>query len=195
MPPTPAAPRLRLAVHMERRRKELNLRWQDVSDAAGVSVRALQAVRTGGGELRPLTEAGIERGLQWRPGSIQRIYAGNDPIDLTGHASPESRAPEPAGADEQWQPPLSPGGLAATRPFADAIYAQLLDLAARGITNPAGNQVFPDSPTDASDWDNRAAVFSVQERVWMIAEAQRRQHAADERQAGAGLVQPALDRS
>jgi hypothetical protein len=74
--PTQPEERRRLAALMDERRLELGLRWQEVASAGGISLRALNNARTGDREIRPLTRRGIERGLRWAPGSIERILSG-----------------------------------------------------------------------------------------------------------------------
>ena len=77
---TQPSARARLAALMDERRLELRLTWQDVADRGGISLRALANARTGDAEIRPLTQAGIEGGLQWERGSVARILAGGDPV-------------------------------------------------------------------------------------------------------------------
>ena len=71
--------RRRLAELMDERRAELRLRWRDVADLGGVSYEVLRAVRHGTGEIRRLTQRGIEDGLKWAPGSVQDILDGGEP--------------------------------------------------------------------------------------------------------------------
>lgn len=73
---------LRLAQHLNDRRLELRLTWAEVADRAGISRDTMHNVRVGTSDIRDLTERGIEVALQWEPGSIDRIFAGNDPIPL-----------------------------------------------------------------------------------------------------------------
>ena len=79
--------RQRLAGRMEERRRELRLRWRDVAAAGDIALKTLHSVRTGTAGIAALTEAGIEAGLQWKPGSVRSIVAGGEP---------EAREPEPA---------------------------------------------------------------------------------------------------
>ncbi|HLK74037.1 MAG TPA: hypothetical protein VKU77_10370 [Streptosporangiaceae bacterium] len=81
MPTQPQA-RIRLADQMERRRLELGLRWQEVAEIGGVSLRAINNARTGTAEIRPLTQQGIARGLRWSSGSVRKILEGGDPEPL-----------------------------------------------------------------------------------------------------------------
>jgi len=78
VPITPEA-RQRLAGRMEDRRIELRLRWQDVAEAGGLSLKTLHSVRTGSAGIAPLTERGIDQGLQWESGSVRSIIGGGEP--------------------------------------------------------------------------------------------------------------------
>ena len=78
MPITPGA-RRKLADLMDDRRAELRLRWRDVADLGGVSYEVIRAVRNGTGEIRTLTQRGIETGLRWSPGSVRAILGDGDP--------------------------------------------------------------------------------------------------------------------
>lgn len=179
MLPTEPGARQRLAEHMERRRAELNLRWQDVSEAADVSVRALQSVRKGDGELRSLTEAGIERGLQWAPGSVRAILAGGDPAELPRPA-PAGRPPEPLAPERL--PAKFEEKRALARPYFDEIVSRLLS----AVSDPGGDWLFPDDPADAATWDLRADALSVEQRAWMIAVVRADDAIKREREPGAG---------
>ena len=85
MPISPDA-RRRLADLMDERRAELRLRWRDVADLGGVSYEVIRAVRNGTGEIRRLTQRGIEDGLRWAPGSVQAILDGGEPRPLDENA-------------------------------------------------------------------------------------------------------------
>lgn len=74
--PTQPEERQRLAALMDDRRLQLGMRWQQVADIGGISLRALNNARTGDREIRPLTRRGIEKGLQWAPGFIERFLSG-----------------------------------------------------------------------------------------------------------------------
>lgn len=83
---------------MDERRGELALTWQQVADEAGVSTETLYRIADGGRTPRTTTRKGIERALQWQPGSIDAIAASGKPAPL---AEPEqaSRPAEPDPAD------------------------------------------------------------------------------------------------
>ncbi len=103
MPNTPEVRRL-LGALMEERRLELGLRWQDVAERGGVSLKALHSARTGNASIRPLTQRAIEDGLRWEHGSIQRVMGDGDPIRL-----PSVSGVELADAPEQdREPPADP---------------------------------------------------------------------------------------
>jgi hypothetical protein len=63
---------------------------------------------------------------------------------------------------------------AADRPYADRIWQRLHALAAQGITDPSGAQLFPDSPADAKTWDGTAGRMDLGDRTWLVADLQRR---------------------
>ena len=81
MPARPPA-RQRLADLMESRRLELGLRWREVAEAGNISYEVIRAVRNGNGQIRPLSQHGIETGLHWSAGSVQRILDGGDPASI-----------------------------------------------------------------------------------------------------------------
>ena len=65
------------------------------------------------------------------------------------------------------------------------IWEQVVRLAAQGITDPAGSQMFPDSPDDAKAWDGIGSRLDIGDRVWLIADLRRRA-AARNRQTSVG---------
>ena len=71
-----------LAGHMERRQVELGLTWKQIADAGGISYEAVRAVRHGTADIRAQTRHGIDTGLRWTPGSVDRILSGGDPEPL-----------------------------------------------------------------------------------------------------------------
>jgi hypothetical protein len=62
----------------------------------------------------------------------------------------------------------------ADRPYADRIRGRLGLLRGQGIRNPSGEQLFPDSPADAREWDKYAADWETRDVVWLVADLQRR---------------------
>jgi hypothetical protein len=75
----------------------------------------------------------------------------------------------PAPPPDEGTPPMSPEQAAADRPWFDEINERRVALAAQGITNPSGAQMFPGSPGDAKAWDGIGDRWSVGDRVWFIA--------------------------
>jgi hypothetical protein len=96
--PTQPEERRRLAALMDERRLELGMRWQEVADAGGVSLRALNNARTGDREIRPLTRYGIEKGLKWARGSIERVLSGSG--ETPGGGDRRDPVPPPGDEDE-----------------------------------------------------------------------------------------------
>jgi transcriptional regulator with XRE-family HTH domain len=107
----------------------------------------------------------------------------------------EVEAADAAGASETFDvaksdtipsPPMTDAArTAADRPYADKIWQQLHALAAQGITDPSGHQLFPHFPADAQTWDDIGTRLDTPDRVWLIADlrrrdAERRRHSGTE---------------
>ena len=74
---------------MKQRRLALNLTQSDVAELAGVTVRTIGKLeRSEATKVKALTAAGIERALQWTPGSLDAIKNGGEPTEL--HQPPET---------------------------------------------------------------------------------------------------------
>jgi len=74
----------RLDRYINERRLELGpIRLQEVARLAGISVPTLTALRKGTNVPTEDTKHGVERALQWAPGSIDRILAGGEPAIAT----------------------------------------------------------------------------------------------------------------
>ncbi|OHQ78538.1 hypothetical protein HMPREF2708_10635 [Corynebacterium sp. HMSC073H12] len=68
---------------MKQRRLALNLTQSDVAELAGVTVRTVGKLeRSEATKVKALTAAGIERALQWEPGSLDAIKNGGGPTEL-----------------------------------------------------------------------------------------------------------------
>lgn len=68
---------------MKQRRLALNLTQSDVAELAGVTVRTVGKLeRSEATKVKALTAAGIERALQWAPGSLDAIHNGGEPTEL-----------------------------------------------------------------------------------------------------------------
>ncbi len=102
--------------------------------------------------------------------SLTAVLAGR--ADELTPAVPAPPAVVPPG--DGWLPPMTdPGRIASARPFADRIHARLRRLAALGVTDPDGEKMFGPG-ADAKTWDGTAGRWDLDERVWMIADMQRR---------------------
>jgi len=76
-------PYKRLDEAMRRRRLELGMKtWRDLALAGGISYETLRALRNGEGKPADATVHGLERALQWQPGSVQRVLDDKDPLPV-----------------------------------------------------------------------------------------------------------------
>lgn len=65
-------------------------RWRDLTDAAGISVETLRAIRKGEtAGMGSATEFKLERALRWAPGSIRAVMLGGDPMPVEDPRSGE----------------------------------------------------------------------------------------------------------
>lgn len=62
---------------MEDRRQELRLTWEQAAAKGSITTETLRQVRTGDRPIRPLTKRAIEEGLDWPPGTVNRILSGD----------------------------------------------------------------------------------------------------------------------
>lgn len=85
----------RLNELLDKRRLSLGLRWKDIANRAGVSHHTILQLRKGE-PVADLTTAGVERALQWEPGSIARILQDKPPVPK-GEAD---RDPTPLPAED-----------------------------------------------------------------------------------------------
>jgi hypothetical protein len=88
------SPRQRLARIMDERRRFLRLTWDQVADRGSISYETIRQVRSGSQEIRGLTKRGIEIGLGWTPGSLDRALEGGTPTPTAQtETQPATRAP------------------------------------------------------------------------------------------------------
>ena len=73
---------------MDRRRNELDMLWDEVAEAAGVSYQTLLNLRERA-NARSRTKHKVERALGWEPGSIDAITAGHNPTTTRPEAEIE----------------------------------------------------------------------------------------------------------
>lgn len=64
---------------MDARRLDLDLEWQDVAEAAKISVANLRSIRRGKTKPSSLTARRIENVLQWEHGGFEVAWAGGIP--------------------------------------------------------------------------------------------------------------------
>jgi hypothetical protein len=85
----------------------------------------------------------------------------------------DALAPVPAApSPDEDTPPMPPERAATTQPWFDEINERRIALAAQGVTNPAGAQMFGAGTADARAWDDHG-YWPVATRVWFIAEVRR----------------------
>lgn len=75
--------------------------------------------------------------------------------------------------DDAGQPGWPPERVAANRRYYDEINERRFALAAQGIIDPTGEQMFPGAPDDAKAWDGIGRRLPVGDRVWFIADLRR----------------------
>ena len=186
----------RLAGFVRERRTDLGMTQEDARAAGGPSTATMRLIEGALQEsYQPSTLRDLEKVLRWERGSAAQILAGGDPVPLGGEPEPlpepghhaRHRAPEAPAA--QWLPPLPDSAtIERARPHADAIWQRLRQLALQGIADPSGELMFPGDEADAADWDRRAGLLSLEERVWLIAAIRAREEARERGQGmGTGL--------
>jgi hypothetical protein len=72
----------RLSIVLNRRRVELGMSWNEVSDKSRISIAHLRRVRAGKSPVTELVARGLETTLSWTPGSISKILEGGDPEEV-----------------------------------------------------------------------------------------------------------------
>lgn len=72
----------RLASLMNDRRLELDMKWDEVAAAARIKPPTLRAIRNGMNRPSDLTARGLDRALDWEPGSVEAILAGGEPTPM-----------------------------------------------------------------------------------------------------------------
>lgn len=106
---TPRTPeREALQEAMEARREYLKITWQDVAREGGVKADTIRAARTGTAPIQQSTHAAIERGLQWKPGSVGAVLAGGEPTPLEAIGPRVGQGASGASGSQVWVTP--PGG-------------------------------------------------------------------------------------
>jgi hypothetical protein len=159
---------------LERRRRVLGHTWRTTFEAAsGVNARLAAEIE----------KAAKDRVNHFMPGTLQLVAEGYQVTyesmlallrgkrdDLVPAAPPAVIPAEPPG----WMA-SDKKRTAANRPYADRIRGRLDLLRELGVRSPSGDQLFPDSPADAADWDKYAGDWEDRDVVWFVADIQRRQ--------------------
>jgi hypothetical protein len=177
----PPAAWQRLGRLLEGRRRELGHTYRPGFEAASGVNRRLQAdIETAAPKrintFMPGTMHLIARGYQVTEESVLAVLRGD--ADELAPASPAAPLPGP--------PPEAVPREPSVRPHAAALWERLLQLAARGVTDPDGAQLGL-SGRDAKVWDGSAGAMSQADRAWLVADMRLRREAraADSRAAGA----------
>lgn len=153
---------------LENRRKELGYTYIHPRFDADSDVNRRMA--------SDIEKAAKDRINRFMPGTLHVIARGYRVTEesmravLTGEADALTPAAPPP---DEAMPPMSPQRAAADRRWYDKITERRVELAAAGITNPTGEQMFPDAPGDAKTWDGIGDRWSVADRVWFIADLRR----------------------
>lgn len=194
MPESPN--RQRLAELMEGRRKDLRLRWQDVAEASGLSLKTLHSVRSSDKRVAELTKTGIEDGLRWEHGSVDLILSGGDPVPLPAAEAAFPLSPAADDFDVMQVIPVPAELRDAARPYAVKYHRLYVEAVARtGSTDPPGDEVFEPHSWGAQSWDLFRRQFpDTLRRLGIIAGASVPDDRAPGRQHGtaAGLTAQAV---
>jgi DNA-binding Xre family transcriptional regulator len=74
--------RARLNEVMANRALDLDLRWNQVATRAGMTYSNLHRIRTGQIAITSRAARGIDRALEWQPGSVEGILSGREPVPI-----------------------------------------------------------------------------------------------------------------
>jgi hypothetical protein len=164
----------RLGELLQRRREELGYDHRPAfSEERDINIRRVADIER---NYRPNTYpigalAKIARAYAVTYESVTAILRGE-----AGELAPEAPAasPGPAPGPGWPPPPLGAARVAAAAPYTGPIWERIAALAARGVTDPSGADVFPASSRHARAWDATAEWWPAGDRVWMVADLQAR---------------------
>lgn len=164
----------RLGVLLKQRRTELGFRSRKAfTDATKLDYRLIYDIE----EARRVnfgvtTLTAVEIAYWLRPGSITGFIEHGD--DLAEQPVPSAA---PAAIPAGW---LTPEQQEAAQPYADLIVRRLFDLERKGTGQPGGEDVFPDEPRWAREWDDAGEDTGHDKvaQMWIVADARTRSDAA-----------------
>lgn len=81
------APRTRLAIRIRERRQALGLTRTDAARLAGMARNTWSTAEDGAREIQDKLYGGIETAMVWEPGSVARVLAGGEPVELVRPAN------------------------------------------------------------------------------------------------------------
>jgi hypothetical protein len=162
-----------LGSRLELRRRTLGYTWRpDFERERGVNKRLAadieKAARDRVGKFMPGTLQLVAQGYAVAYESVLALLRG-ETDDLV--PVPVALAPGPPDLSS---PFADPGRTDLNRPWFDPVNERRVRLAAKGITDPDGEQIFPDAPDDAKAWDNIGDSIPVGDKVWILADLRRR---------------------
>jgi hypothetical protein len=167
---------------MEERRKDLRLRWQDVAERSGLSLKTLHSVRSSDRRVAELTKTGIEDGLRWEHGSVDLILSGGSPAPASvvaeeTPAAPPDRPVPPIAMDKELEQ--------AAAPYIGRFGPDRLKAVADGW-DPPGGQLFDPGSWEAQTWERmRRSWPDPWRRLWLIAATLGTENKESARQHGA----------
>ena len=161
----------RLGSLLQLRRAELGYRRRPAfTKEHGINIRLVTDVENAYRPNTFLTPTlrDIAQAYQVTYDSLTAVLAGT--ADALEPAAPVAVLPRGDG----WRPPVTdPAAEAAIRPYFDPLNERRVELAAQGVKDPDGAQMFGPGTDDAKTWDGVGARLEVRDRVWLIAELRR----------------------
>jgi hypothetical protein len=115
-------------------------------------------------------------------GSMMAVVWSDADELVPAEPAPAEDATAPVARVPDENPPMSPAQAAADRPYYDPVNERRFALAAEGILDPTGEQMFGAGTEDARAWDGPfGRSLPIGDRCWFIAELHRLEH---DRRAG-----------
>jgi hypothetical protein len=173
---------------LQARRQELGYKYRPA-----FARERLQPTDEGNPNVRLVADAEMGYRDTFPPGTLREIArayeVAYDSVTAVLDGRADALAPAvpaaPAAPVTRLPPMTDAARIASARPYADAINRRLRELAGQGLPDPGGVQVFGPGP-DAKTWDGIGARLDIDDRVWFIADLQRRADGRDGSGSGAG---------